>query len=133
MSILTIFIALILLLSQFFRLDTLLFPDLVFRLLDPHFLYLTPQVGKFDLAIKNASLLQFLEVVETLLHLRHLPNMYLLQEFSDMLLNHYGSVDLLIADVSVRPFVEQTSVPLLDDSDFVKHLLHFKDATGPVP
>ena len=133
MSILTIFSALILFLCQFFRLDTLLFPDLVFRLLDPHFLYLTPQVGKFDLAIKNTSLLHFLKVVETLLHLRHLTHMDLLQELSDMLLNDYGSADLLITDVSVRPFVEQISVPLLDDSDFIKHLLHFKDATGPVP
>ena len=49
-------------------------------------------------------------------------------------LNNHGCLGCLLKLGSVVPFLDQASVPLLDDHDFVEHLLDLPDANrGKLP
>ena len=91
-------------------------------------------VCDFYLAFSLQSDFHHGEEIKTVFHRFYislvLPRL-LLPEVS---LNNHGCLGCLLKLRSVVPFLDQASVPLLDDHDFVEHLLDLPDANrGKLP
>ena len=88
----------------------------------------SPRIGDFYLTFRLQSMFHLGEEMKTVLHrldVSLMPLQLLLPEIS---LHDHGRLGNLLKLTSIVPLSDQVSVPLLNDHDFVEHLLDLPDA-----